>query len=81
MDQVEAGFDEYLKHSNGNPLVYDKVQHRNSHHVGYHRTCSSILRIRTIFDTPSTLNTCISPGPKKTTALFLIFDVGRSGEV
>lgn len=26
MDQVEAGFDMYLMHSNGNPLVYDKVK-------------------------------------------------------
>ena len=28
VDQVETGFDRYLKHSNGNPLVYDKVRHR-----------------------------------------------------
>ncbi|CAM9191796.1 unnamed protein product, partial [Hapterophycus canaliculatus] len=25
MDQVEAGFDKYLMHSNGNPLVYDQI--------------------------------------------------------
>lgn len=25
VNQVEAGFDKYLMHSNGNPLVYDKV--------------------------------------------------------
>lgn len=25
VDQVEAGFAKYLTHSNGNPLVYDKV--------------------------------------------------------
>ncbi|CBN76107.1 Endo-1,3-beta-glucanase, family GH81 [Ectocarpus siliculosus] len=25
VDQVEAGFDMYLMHSNGNPLVYDKI--------------------------------------------------------
>eukprot|EP00752_Nemacystus_decipiens_P007462 g6667.t1 len=25
VDQVEAGFDKYLTHSNGNPLVYDKI--------------------------------------------------------
>ena len=25
MDQVEEGFDKYLQHNNGNPLVYDTV--------------------------------------------------------
>lgn len=26
VDQAEAGFDQYLTHSNGNPLVYDTVK-------------------------------------------------------
>lgn len=29
MDQVEAGFDKYLMHSNGNPLVYDEVRYHH----------------------------------------------------
>ncbi len=52
MDQVEAGFDKYLKHSNGNPLVYDKVQHRFSYMSDTAALPFRHLHVLTIFETP-----------------------------